>query len=440
VIAYAGVLFSILPRLSLWLDEIRDLMGVRSDGLAAVIEYAARQTAAGVPLGYIAQYLVVQTFGLSALTGRLSSAVCSVAACLGLALLGKRLKIRHPFFPLMIFATFPLQLRYAMEARPYSQALCLSIWCTVAFFALLGRPGLTRAAVYALSIAAGLYSQPYSVFVPFAHACWILSARGIAQRRRVLWLGFTAMLIAAIAFLPWVIYASEHWQRTVLAEGDRFIFSWKSPLMILKELVGAGYVGTLLTLTAAAVGLFSAKLDSGQKLFWMLYLAAPVVCAIAADAIFSYFLAIRQMIFVLAPLALLSSLGIDNLRTTGSRFRGLLFAALLAVNVSAGVRFFQRPREDWQPAAQRLSAEVARGACIVFVPSHTASIYAYFQPGLDSHSCDLERAGAVSRIAAAVSQYATPLEHADAAQRLAPDFVKIDEQPGEPRVEVYRRR
>ena len=185
--AYTGVLFSVSPRLSLWLDEIRDLIGVRR-WVATVLEYTARRTAAGVPLGYAVQFLFGRMFGFSTFTGRLSAALFSVAACLGLAALSRRLKLQHPLLPLLIFASFPLQLRYALEARPYSQALCLSIWCTVAFFSLVDRPGISRASLYALSIAAGLYTQPYSVFVPVAHLCWIVLAGKVVERRRVLML------------------------------------------------------------------------------------------------------------------------------------------------------------------------------------------------------------------------------------------------------------
>jgi uncharacterized membrane protein len=436
VAAYTGALFSVLPRLSLWLDEIRDLIGVRSDGFAALLKYTAVKTAAGVPLGYAVQYTLVRMFGLSVFTGRLSSALFSIAACLGLAVLAGRLRIRHPLLPLIIFASFPLQLRYALEARPYSQALCLSIWCTVAFFKLLDRPGFSRAALYATCIAAGLYTQPYSFFVPVAHLGWIVLVRERAEKRRVLILTGLAVTVALLAFLPWVVYAVEHWQRTAVSEGDRFSFAWKSPLMIFKELVGAGYLGTAVLLIAVAAGMRAGRLQRDERLFWILYATVPVIAAVIADAVFNYYLAIRQMIFVLAPLALLASLSASQ---AFGRF--VLPAALLAANAIADYQFFERPREDWRPAAERLSAEVARGACIVFVPSHTDSIYGYFKPGLESYACEFKSARTVTEVAAAFSHYATQEENVDARQRLSPDeFVKIDEQPGDPRVEVYRRR
>jgi hypothetical protein len=435
IAAYTGVLFCVLPRLSLWLDEIRDLIGVRSDGFTSVLEYTARKTAAGVPLGYAAQYLSVRLFGWSTFTGRLPAALFSVAACLGLAVLARRLRIQHPLLPLLIFATFPLQLRYALEARPYSQALCLSIWCTIAFFSLVDRPGISRASLYALSIAAGLYTQPYSFFVPVAHLCWIVLARKIVERRRVLMFVCLAVGAAAFAFLPWALYAIEHWQRTAVSEGDRFAFTWKSPLMILKELIGGGYIGTAVTLSAACLGLRFGKLERDEKLFWVFYLAAPVVCAIVADAVFSYFLAIRQMIFVLAPLALLSSLGMD------ARIQRVLLVGLLAVNTVADYEFFKRPREDWQAASSKLSAEAARGACVIFIPSHTDTIYAYFERGLDARACSARDAHFTgAEVAVGVGRYASAQDYSSVIQRLASDgFAKIDEQAGEPRVEVYRR-
>jgi uncharacterized membrane protein len=441
LLGYTGILFFVSPRLSLWLDEIRDLIGVRAGSIAALLQYTARKTAAGVPLGYAVQFLCGRMFGLSTFTGRLSSVLFSVAACVGLAVLGLRLKIRHPLLPLLIFASFPLQLRYALEARPYSQALCLSIWCTIAFLRLVERPRLLRAALYCLLVAGGLYTQPYSVFVALAHLCWIILAGNIIERRRVFVLTCVAIAVAACAFLPWLMFAKEYWLKTSVSEEDQFRFTLKSPLMIMKELVGAGYIGTAITLMASALGLGSPTLDRDQKLFWSLCLAAPVVGAVVADASFNYFLASRQMIFVLAPLALLASLGIDSLKTAGARAQVLLFAALLAVNVTADFQFFHRSREDWQPASNRLSAEVARGACVLFVPDHTAEIYAYFHPELEHRACEGNNADiAAEEVAVAVSHYRSAPAYADTSRLLASEgFVKVDEQAGDPRVEIYRR-
>ncbi len=114
--------------------------------------------------------------------------------------------------------------------------------------------------------------------------------------------------------------------------------------MILRELVAAGYIGSLLVLAGFAYGLTKRQ----DWPLWLLYLIVPIVCAVAADAWFGYFLAIRQMIFVLAPLALLFTAGVEALPC---RPAAILTTALLIALVVGNISFFRRPREDWRTAA-----------------------------------------------------------------------------------------
>src|SRR5450631_4368477 len=166
---YACALAVLLPVLSLWLDEIYDLIIARMDRLADVLDYVPH-VSGNVPLNYVIQYASVHLLGFSAFTGRLPSAISSVMACAGIFVLARELGLRRPLLATGIFALFPLQLRYALEARPYELALCLSIWATVAFLRVLDRPeSMSRGAFYGLSIAAGLFTFPYMMFVPLSH-------------------------------------------------------------------------------------------------------------------------------------------------------------------------------------------------------------------------------------------------------------------------------
>lgn len=62
---YSICLLSVVPRLSLWLDEILDLIGVRFYDLPRLIRYIPTNSG-GVPLGYLAQVATVRIFGFSA--------------------------------------------------------------------------------------------------------------------------------------------------------------------------------------------------------------------------------------------------------------------------------------------------------------------------------------------------------------------------------------
>ena len=145
---YACVLVALLPVLSLWLDEIMDLMVVRSAGMRELLAGVAVNSG-NAPLNYIIQFWTVHVLGYSAFAGRLPEAIFSLASCAGIYVLARRLRLRWPLLAVAVFALFPLQFRYALEARPYSLALALSIWSTVAFFRLLDQPrSLPRATLY----------------------------------------------------------------------------------------------------------------------------------------------------------------------------------------------------------------------------------------------------------------------------------------------------
>ena len=131
------------------------------------------------PLGYIPQFAAVHLFGFSASSARLPSAVWSLAACAGVFLLARRMDLQQPLIAVAIFALFPLQLRYALEVRPYELALALGIWATVAFLAWLlpQAESAPRAALYALAMAAALYTFPFTLFVAIAHLAWACMTR-----------------------------------------------------------------------------------------------------------------------------------------------------------------------------------------------------------------------------------------------------------------------
>ena len=74
---YAGVLVALLPVLSLWLDEIMDLMVVRSAGMRELLAGVAVNSG-NAPLNYIVQFWTVHVLGFSPFTGRLPEAIFSL--------------------------------------------------------------------------------------------------------------------------------------------------------------------------------------------------------------------------------------------------------------------------------------------------------------------------------------------------------------------------
>jgi uncharacterized membrane protein len=401
LVSYAAALFIIQSHLSLWLDEILQLTGVRDLDFTALMQYV-RENPGGVPLGYVAQFATVRLFGYSAIAARAPSILFSISACYGIFFLARRLRMQLPVLPVIFFAICPLHFRYAMEGRPYSQALCLTIWSTVAFFSIMDVPTLSRSIAYFILVVAGLYTQPFTLFVPLAHLAWTFSSSRTSKNWRYT-LQISAVICAAIlTFVPWYYYASATWKAGL--RNEHYHLSAHSLLLVLRELVGAGYIGSISILLLSALGL--QRIRANERLLWLAYFAIPICGAIAIDAAFGYFLAIRQMIFVLVPLSLLASLGLERVAQRGYSVARIVASGVGIVMLIADVKFLQRPRENWKDAATMLIVETRDDGCIIFVPGESDKLYHFFEKAIANKRCASEAAEIKEEIVAvAVSPY-----------------------------------
>jgi len=399
-----------------------------------------------VPLGYLVRWAVLRLLGESSFSARLPSGLFGLAACPGVYFLARRWGASRPALAAAVFAIIPLELRYAGEARAYAQAQCLSIWATVLFLRWTDRPASTgRAVLYGLSVAAGLYTHPYTVFVPLAHFAWLclLQPGEEEQAKRMRGSAGLVLLAAILLFLPWYIHSARIWSEDAAAySGSRI--GWRAGLLILHEISGAGYFGTAILICGVVLGLRAPRAGRTGRPFLLLYLAGPIAGALAADIVFSYFLAIRQMIFVLAPAAILFGAGVENLFLRRQTVPGiLLLAALVVPMLYEDMQLFSRPREDWQTAARLLMETTGTGGCVLFAPRDSVEIYRYFQPRLSERACPTDDPGTADSVAVAVSAYgdaASSTHAADQRWLTRLHWTKVaDLNPAGPRIELYRR-
>src|ERR1051326_7355855 len=158
---YALILVLLIPSKGLWMDEIIDLNGVRNaSDVNGVLDFVPGN-AGGVPLGYLVDFAMIRTFGYSVAAVRFPSILFTVLACAGVFILARQTGLRWPMLAVIAYAVSPMTLRYALEARPYAQAVCWSVFASVAFVSLVRQPSSGKAAGYAALVAAGLYAQPY---------------------------------------------------------------------------------------------------------------------------------------------------------------------------------------------------------------------------------------------------------------------------------------
>ncbi len=414
---YSICLLLLLPRLSLWLDEILDMIGVRFYDLPRLIEYVPTNSG-GVPLGYLVQAASVHLLGYSAFSGRLPSALFSVFGAIGILLIAKKFALRWPLLAVAVFCLFPLQFRYALEARPYSQALAIAIWMTLAFLWLREKPTWRRSLLYCVCIAAGLYTQPYSVFVALAHFIWIILLTPNETKKKLWPAAGAALFLAALAFLPWYSYARRFWRESIETSHFHSTLSVKTPLLILHELIGAGYPGAILLLIGVCVGLMMKFRSRPDRFFWILQLACPIIFALLADQVFGYFAAIRQMIFLLAPLAILFAAGVEALVDRWPRPAVIATCLLVLILIYGNIHLFTAPREDWAAAANLLANRTGQGQCVIFLPADSARFYNFFNPEAGSRACPADMAR-LRTVIAAVSPYGSIAAHKELQFRLS---------------------
>jgi hypothetical protein len=438
LVTYAICLGLLLPKLSLWLDEILDLIGARRQTLSDLINYV-RLNPGAVPLGYLAQAGALRTFGLSAFSGRLPSALASLASCVGVYFLARRTVVRWPLLGVLAFTICPVQLRYALEARGYALALALSIYASVMFCLMLERSGvISFQVIYGVCVLAGIYTQPFSLFVPIAHLAWLSLVAEREVRRRLFVSVSLIIVLSGLLLLPWYVYVSAAWKEGIAAYHLHGTVTLQSIPMVLRELVGMGYVGTGIVLIGALFAATLGKMSRSDALFWLFYAFVPIACVLVVDRTFGYFLAIRQMIFVLPPLSVLIALAVER----SGRLGIALGLALLIGAIWNDMKLFNRPREDWQSAAGLLKTEANEGACVLFAPADSLELYTFFLPELSKQQCVNGDFATRNRVALAVSPYDVDKVYLGLERQLARSgFSKVGEHNAiGPRIEIFQRK
>lgn len=403
VIAYCVLLGALMVRTPLWLDEVLQLLGTSSPDPRQAITWSA-QNAGGVPLGYLVQWAFLRSLGDSPLAARLPSALAGLLSALVLLRMCREISLPRPSIALILFLILPLQLRYAVEARPYSLALLFTLCATEALLRLCREPRFMYFAVYLASAIGALYTQPYSGFLLAAHVLWLLPTN------RALALQVAALLsVSLAAFAPWYLYARSLWVGAIQSSGIRFQLEPATFRMALREISGGGYAVSIPLILLAIYGVWRGNLTRPHK--WMLAcsLTLPPVCVLAVDAWFGYFFAIRQLIFILPALVILSAEGSRLLLAQQPKFGAAVLAAVLLASTAHTYRHIRTQDENWALAASVLRFATNNQTCAIISPQAHLPLYSHFQPELQRRGCpsDLSRQ---SVIIAATSPYTTTEE------------------------------
>ena len=213
--------------------------------------------------------------------------------------------------------------------------------------------------------------------------------------------------------------------------------------LIVKDLLGLGYLGSCVVLSLCGFALWSTSVARGLKLFLLASILLPVAGVLIIDSVAGYFLAIRQMIFVLPSIALLAAFGFESLSKKGWTRLGWSFLAILLVFQTIGiVSWFRKPRENWDTASRLLRKDRSRYECIIFVPDEASRLYGIFDPRLPSLRCSSSELKSASTVAVSISSAANALSSNPDYQRIkALGFGRtVSLSSGDPAIVIFSRK
>ena len=249
-----------------------------------------------------------------------------------------------------------------------------------------------------------------------AHLLWSC----IGRTGKTIILSGTALVLATIAFLPWFWWSLHGWRASVEIASVHFSISAKTPLMLFRELAGAGYWGSGLLLILCVVARRTEQLRKDIGILLLLLIATVIGGALAGDAWFGYYIAARQFLWLLPAVAILTAAAIEACPRAGT----LTAALLVIVCVRQSALFFIAPGEDWQKAADVLADKAGHGECLAVAPPEHAPLYTFFHPKLRN-----ERCRAASRIMLAITPAATSAVGASAISKLiASGYYRANEE------------
>lgn len=283
---------------------------------------------------------------------RLPAAVFGVLAVWGIWRLGG-------FAASLLLAVSLVHIDLSRRADFYALLTALTVWQSWAFFRLIEKP--SRWPAYAALSLVFLHSHPYAVVLGALQGAYLLWVKDPPPRARRNFL--FAWAAAAVLFAPWYFYsASALWGKTFFppASGIQiWIYDWRSYDLFFRHLplylgqateAWPDYGWGLNARSAVSIAYLSLYLTSAWRTwaearppllrFCHLAIPAGIIAVISLDLLFHYFLAHRQLVWLL-PFYLLAvvdgaSFWRERLSPAGTlRAPALAAAAVLLLNLPA---------------------------------------------------------------------------------------------------------
>ena len=391
ITVYGIALLACLSLRPLWLDEVLQLAGTMTSSVAALLRWIPYNIGAS-PLGYLVQRPFVLAAGPSPFWARLPAAAFSVAGCVATVGLCRALDLprRAWLFSLLLFVIVPSQFRYAVEARPYSQALWLSILSMVLLLDLLKSPTTTKFGIFTLVNVAALYTQPYSALPAIGMTIGAFCTGLYQNRRRIALRAAVCSIVSITFYIPWYYYSWPTWhtgeQNSAIPQ-----FHWTVSLAqdVFKSLSGSNFLASLLLLALVIVGVLSPLLPGQLRLLLLLSAGFVIGSVLIADASKGYFFAARQILFAVPLLVVLAGIGLTQCFERSRPLATMLLIALCGLFLKTDISIAATNTENWEAAAKALEKTSSQGYCLKFAAEQLGGValYAVYVPALRSHIC-----------------------------------------------------
>ena len=384
-VIYAAVLALISVRKPMWLDELIQWKVAIAPHEALFRSIA--ETPGAVPLGYLIERGIVNIGLTTPLALRSVSILAGLFSALAIGELSESLIPGTGAKATLVLAVLPLNIRYATEARPYEMALALSLAGTLLFWRVMTKVTLPAMVTYIGTSAIAVYLQPLSFFVCFGHLCFAISQITVCRKRF-----FAATLsvgMVFLLFLPWYLWARSGWSTAIHVACYRFSLSWRMPLLLIREISGAGYLVSIPLIGFAVVGLCRGRFRGSKRLFLLCLIIAPTALVLSADAWSSYFVAIRQFIFILPGLVIAAVEGMHVAVTVFPSLRTVLLPIVLASQTIPVYRSLRSTEtENWKAAAAKARSWLPAGQCVLYVPNDARGLYELVDRDLTGRACN----------------------------------------------------
>lgn len=292
---------------------------------------------------------------------RLPSALAMVGATAGTWLITRRFAgDRAALIAGIVFATSPLTIRYAQEARSYAFVMLLTVASTWLLLRALERRRWVDWAAYAVVAGLIAYAHYVAMLILVVHAVMTLTHTPRPPMRTLI---VVAAVVGSIA-APMII---------AMLRSFGGAQSWAVPLRpdlvttILIELAGATQplgdprtVVRLLSIVAAvlvgvwALGRRSSPRDRWRMLSLLAWLILPVAILTITALVIKPVFGTRFLVFVTPPAAILAGIGIARLRPTIAAIATLVVVSAALWGAQAYYTGTGKP--DWVGAATHMSA------------------------------------------------------------------------------------